>query len=595
MISTRTSCWPLFAVLVAAMLLVPGLATVGGGRALAQDITIDCSDPANASDPACDPSSTFTNFSAPNVGATVSWSASATCTGPQSGSGSCANNNSSLNGPVPNGYVIEVWGNHAEEGATTCSTDPPGLYQFGKLPAQPEFDSGARASTTSGTASNSFNLPSGGTWYLFPRHESQGGLGGNGNNWGTVNGDTPTGGSWCVSITLPLCGNGIVEAGEQCDPPGLPLPPTGYTCNAQCQLVAPEEVCGDGLVNGSEQCDDGNTNDGDACSNSCTWNPETCTISTEIHFPDDSPTGPSVTMGATVHDSATVSCYYPDGVTVAPIPNPSTADFNYFTNGSCDGLATDTSNGHDVSGGSVDPVLTEGPLTVGSVSYNAHFSGGTDIHGLPVAAADSACEKLDVLSSITDFYYTVPNDTTQYNCTVEMKAANGGVCPADTQEACLVLGQQLHATVHVGVTDDTGGSILEYVQGGLAALKKSQDYYVPSTGVIATNSCASDPNNVAIINRSSAVSGGGNKNGNVVTWWDGTFTSTGAPTDNTHGFAMTQGQSCSLTVGVNKTYTSLGEQPVTSSWSENQVGPGTFSGKSPYTGQLSVNVKSTCP
>jgi hypothetical protein len=49
----------------------------------------------------------------------------------------------------------------------------------------------------------------------------------------------------------PACGNGIVEEGEQCEPPGT------AACTATCQLVvvAPPS-CGDGVINScDEQCD----------------------------------------------------------------------------------------------------------------------------------------------------------------------------------------------------------------------------------------------------------------------------------------------------------------------------------------------------
>jgi hypothetical protein len=50
---------------------------------------------------------------------------------------------------------------------------------------------------------------------------------------------------------IPVCGNGIVEPSEQCDPPK-----TG-SCSATCQTVA--AVCGDGVVEPGEGCDLGPT------------------------------------------------------------------------------------------------------------------------------------------------------------------------------------------------------------------------------------------------------------------------------------------------------------------------------------------------
>jgi len=60
-----------------------------------------------------------------------------------------------------------------------------------------------------------------------------------------------------------VCGNGIVEPGEECD--------DGNTnncdgCSNACTLVT---GCGDGVVCGTEQCDDGNTTSCDGCSATC--------------------------------------------------------------------------------------------------------------------------------------------------------------------------------------------------------------------------------------------------------------------------------------------------------------------------------------
>ena len=58
------------------------------------------------------------------------------------------------------------------------------------------------------------------------------------------------------------CGNGVVEAGEQCDDGNLVA---GDGCSASCRL----EVCGNGIRDAGEQCDDGNTVSGDGCSSGC--------------------------------------------------------------------------------------------------------------------------------------------------------------------------------------------------------------------------------------------------------------------------------------------------------------------------------------
>jgi len=62
-----------------------------------------------------------------------------------------------------------------------------------------------------------------------------------------------------------VCGNGILEAGEECDD-GNNL--NGDGCSGYCdQEIA--TGCGNSVVEAGEQCDDGNTNDGDGCSSTC--------------------------------------------------------------------------------------------------------------------------------------------------------------------------------------------------------------------------------------------------------------------------------------------------------------------------------------
>jgi fibro-slime domain-containing protein len=95
--------------------------------------------------------------------------------------------------------------------------------------------------------------------------------------------DCPRPGAACV----PRCGDGILTAGEQCDPPNPskgcsstcrlepgyacdppPTPPTPST-PANCRKT----VCGDGTKEGAEACDDGGRIDGDGCSSRCSLEP----------------------------------------------------------------------------------------------------------------------------------------------------------------------------------------------------------------------------------------------------------------------------------------------------------------------------------
>jgi len=66
------------------------------------------------------------------------------------------------------------------------------------------------------------------------------------------------------SLCTPVCGDGILSIGEQCDD-GTNT--GGYgKCAPNCVLT---EYCGDGIRQGPEDCDDGNHVDSDLCNNAC--------------------------------------------------------------------------------------------------------------------------------------------------------------------------------------------------------------------------------------------------------------------------------------------------------------------------------------
>jgi cysteine-rich repeat protein len=68
--------------------------------------------------------------------------------------------------------------------------------------------------------------------------------------------------AWNVLEREPECGDGVVDAGEQCDDGNND---DFDSCRNDCTL--PE--CGDGVVDAGEQCDDGNNVDDDFCNNQC--------------------------------------------------------------------------------------------------------------------------------------------------------------------------------------------------------------------------------------------------------------------------------------------------------------------------------------
>ncbi len=76
----------------------------------------------------------------------------------------------------------------------------------------------------------------------------------------------------------PVCGNAVVEAGEQCDDGNAATEACAYgqasctVCSATCQTVAgATSFCGDRVVDAAhgETCDDGNQISGDGCSATC--------------------------------------------------------------------------------------------------------------------------------------------------------------------------------------------------------------------------------------------------------------------------------------------------------------------------------------
>ena len=81
--------------------------------------------------------------------------------------------------------------------------------------------------------------------------------------------------------TGPYCGDGVQQAGEQCDDGtsnGIP----GDSCSATCTTL--DTGCGDGVVESGEDCDDGSRNGAAPaeCSATCTFNDPTLTVHWQI-------------------------------------------------------------------------------------------------------------------------------------------------------------------------------------------------------------------------------------------------------------------------------------------------------------------------
>ncbi len=76
------------------------------------------------------------------------------------------------------------------------------------------------------------------------------------------------------------CGNGVIEASEQCDDGNALIldgcvgcmVERGYRCTGEpsaCLRQFSGDGCGNGIISRSEECDDGNARDGDGCSRIC--------------------------------------------------------------------------------------------------------------------------------------------------------------------------------------------------------------------------------------------------------------------------------------------------------------------------------------
>lgn len=76
-----------------------------------------------------------------------------------------------------------------------------------------------------------------------------------------------------TSVRVSICGNSLVDAGEECDVLGetgvYSTTIVGRQCSAECKYGP---YCGDGILHtlNNEECDDGNNTDNDFCAANCT-------------------------------------------------------------------------------------------------------------------------------------------------------------------------------------------------------------------------------------------------------------------------------------------------------------------------------------
>lgn len=136
----------------------------------------------------------------------------------------------------------------------------------------------------------------------------------------------------CVALS---CGNGTLEPalGEQCEPPGLVT--NGVSCNADCQIIP---VCGNGMLEAGEGCDPPNATSGgdNTCSATCQVIPVVCGNNLVQPGEQCDPPGSAVAGGGV----CTASCKFPK----VPVCGDGEVDENEECDAGPAGSATCTTN-----------------------------------------------------------------------------------------------------------------------------------------------------------------------------------------------------------------------------------------------------------
>ena len=199
-----------------------------------------------------------------------------------------------------------------------------------------------------------------------------------------------------------VCGNGIVQLGEQCDDGNMI---NGDGCDNNCTFTG----CGNMIVTAGEECDDGNLVSGDCCSSTCQAEPsgQTC-------FDD----GNSCTIDQC--DGAG-TCQH----SLSPVNTPCDSDGNVCTDDICDGAGTCTHPNNTAS--CDDGLFCDGADTC---------AGGICHHAGNPCAPESECNHCNEAAD-TCF------DPATTSCT-----SDGNPCTAD---ACDGAGMCTHPAGNAGV------------------------------------------------------------------------------------------------------------------------------------------------
>jgi cysteine-rich repeat protein len=233
-------------------------------------------------------------------------------------------------------------------------------------------------------------------------------------------GDLGTLNSWtiaaCINTTAPYCGDGTTNTIlEECDDGN-----TNNTdaCSNSCQIV---DGCGDGNLDAGELCDDNNVTAGDGCSATCLPDitcaadetPVVLTNSTALAIPDNNTTGVQSPMVV-----ATTGGVTKVGLVISSLSHTDTGDVDLFLIGPSGiqrEVSTDNSSGGDHYRGTQFDDAATTSITGGTAPFTGRFrpefslstTAGTDFRGLGAAGtwnlrvADDASGDTGTLESWT--------------------------------------------------------------------------------------------------------------------------------------------------------------------------------------------------
>jgi lysophospholipase L1-like esterase len=254
-------------------------------------------------------------------------------------------------------------------------------------------------------------------------------------------------GSDCGS-PITVCGNGIIETGEECDDGG-----ESATCDIDCTLA----VCGDGLPNqaAGEECDDGNTIIGDGCDANCLNEASAVVPLNQFNIGDSIGEGEAAdgTIGEAHHDlvwstgynltdivysfnerfeDVDETSYYENNITRDPIFNHAVSG-NVMSNfyGQAYDVVVDASQSPDREAGMVTILLGNNDVCADSIDamtdpidFEAQYRAGLD----ELASSDATKNAVIHVSGIPDIYWLWVAKKDSSGCRLVWWF--GGVCQA---------------------------------------------------------------------------------------------------------------------------------------------------------------------